>query len=724
MPSVALLTPGWNPWAVIGSVLLAGMAAHVALDLARRIHQAGDNTARIWWAGGSLVLGTGIWSMHFLGMEAMRLPIELGYEAARTLLSWLAGVAASGVALGVATRRDLTRPTLLLAALAMTAGICAMHYIGMAALQMQPGITWDMRWVAASVGVAFISSTAALTLFVWTMRRAGTPPGWQRSGAAALMALGIAGLHYTGMAAAGFVDGSLCLSRNDLGGDSLGLIVAMAATLMLALTLMTTALDTRLRGRASGLENSLEAAADELRRIALLDPLTGLPNRLTFEDTLRQAALRAGDTGQRVAVLLIDLDGFKLVNSSLGHRGGDEALQLVATRLHQACRPDDLLARGGGDEFLVCLDWPADEADEALLALAQRLVGAVRAQATLAGGQDIRLSCSIGVALFPEHGPVERLVSAASTAMHEAKRSGRGQARLYAPHMADTLRDQMALTRDLHDAIAAGALELWYQPKVHAHHGRINGCEALVRWRHPERGLIGPNLFIPLAERHGLICPLGDWITDAACRQVRTWLDQGLRMRVAINLSVHQLRQPDLIERIRASLAAHRVPPELITVEITESVAMEDVRQTLGIFTALRALGVKIAIDDFGTGYSSLSYLGRLPVQQLKIDRSFIMELDREGHGRTIVDAVIRLGHALGLETVAEGVETPAQRDLLTALGCDKLQGYLFAKPMPAAALTRWLIGIERPASIDFSDSVYPTAVPHGTEPPQQPVLP
>jgi EAL domain-containing protein (putative c-di-GMP-specific phosphodiesterase class I) len=277
--------------------------------------------------------------------------------------------------------------------------------------------------------------------------------------------------------------------------------------------------------------------------------------------------------------------------------------------------------------------------------------------------------------------------------------------------MLGNAREQVELLRDLRVALTQHQLELYYQPKVHAPTGEITGAEALLRWNHPQRGMVSPAVFVPIAERHGLIGELGEWVIDEACLQARAWRDQGLRMRVAINLSVHQLRRPDLPDRIAAALARHQINPDLLTCEITESVAMEDSDTTMKIFERLAEIGVHISIDDFGTGYSSLSYLRKLPVGELKIDRSFVLDLETSGDACAVVEAVVKLAHTLGLKVVAEGVETEGQNRILRSFGCDQLQGYLFAKPMSAKALTLWAMD-DGGRSLDFRDSLFKDTEP------------
>jgi EAL domain-containing protein (putative c-di-GMP-specific phosphodiesterase class I) len=314
-------------------------------------------------------------------------------------------------------------------------------------------------------------------------------------------------------------------------------------------------------------------------------------------------------------------------------------------------------------------------------------------------GKEVRLSCSIGIVLYPEHGPRGKLIARADAAMLAAKQAGGNMHCFFDQRMEHDAEGAIDLQRDLRQAIESRTgLELFYQPKIDGRTGRITGAEALLRWHHPTRGMVSPAVFIPIAERFGLIGALGQWVTDEACRQVREWMDAGLTMRVAVNLSVHQLRQPDLVEKIQDSLKRHHVPGELITFEITESAAMEDAQASLRIFERMAQIRVLLSIDDFGTGYSSLSYLRKLPASQLKIDRSFVQDVDKEEDARAIVRAVIKLSHALGLEVVAEGVETEAQQGILMRMGCDQMQGFLYAKPMPARNLLLWASGDDLPA--------------------------
>ena len=366
------------------------------------------------------------------------------------------------------------------------------------------------------------------------------------------------------------------------------------------------------------------------------------------------------------------------------------------------------MARVGGDEFLMLIEGDVDE--QCAAQAAAGLLAALARPYEL-GSREVVVSCSIGIVFYPDGGAHAKLIARADAAMYAAKRSGGGCYCFFEPSMEIDAHDQLDLQRDLRLALENKQLELFFQPKVDARSGRVTAAEALLRWKHPTRGMIGPAVFIPVAERFGLIGLLGNWVIEDACRQARAWRDKGLRMRVAINLSAFQMRQDDLVERITTALERHRIDPSLLTCEITESVAMEDTRATQTTFRRLGEAGVHLSIDDFGTGYSSLSYLRKLPAEELKVDRSFVMDLETSPDARAVVDAVIRLARALGLKVVAEGVETVRQRDILIEMGCDEFQGYLFAKPMSARALLLWASD-DQQRQVAFKPSLFGVTMP------------
>jgi diguanylate cyclase len=424
------------------------------------------------------------------------------------------------------------------------------------------------------------------------------------------------------------------------------------------------------------------------------DNLTGLIGRPEFELAIDAAVHRADAAGTQFSLLYADIDNLHSVNETYGHETGDALLRESAARLSRLAGAHGVVAgRIAADEFAILVPGVRENG----LRGADR-VRALIADPFLAGGRELRLSCSVGVAVYPQHGTRSLLLPNALLAMRAVKEAGGGAHAEYDARMGDEQRSQAELVQDLRVALQRGQFELYYQPKVDAATLQVTAAEALLRWHHPARGLVSPTIFVPLAERHGLIGPIGEWVIEEACRQAAAWRDIGLRMRVAVNISGYQMRQDDLVARLEVALERHRIPPARFTCEITESVAMEDTRVTQQAFERMRRAGVHVSIDDFGTGHSSLAALRRLPAAELKIDRAFICDLGTREDARTITRAIVQMAHTLELRVVAEGVETEAQRDLLMDMGCDELQGYLFAKPMTALALSLW-------ASDDDGDS-------------------
>jgi diguanylate cyclase (GGDEF)-like protein/PAS domain S-box-containing protein len=435
-------------------------------------------------------------------------------------------------------------------------------------------------------------------------------------------------------------------------------------------------------------------AEHALAHQALHDHLTGLPNRSLLLDRLSQAVARLGRTSGRLGVLFFDLDHFKVINDSLGHDAGDRVLQAVASRVTGVLRPTDTLARLGGDEFVVVCE-ALDGAAEAG-AVADRIARAL-ASPIDEGDEEIIVGASIGVVVTDdERADPSALIRDADAAMYRAKEQGRGRTELFDEGMRVRVVGRLRQERALRRALQREELVLHYQPVLSLPDLRITGVEALVRWEHPERGLVLPGEFVPLAEETGIILELGDWVLAEACRQAAAWcgvVDPDRPLEVAVNLSTKQLGQPHLAKRVAALLERHHLPPAQVSLclEITESLMLEDPMVTGGLLGDLARLGVRLAIDDFGTGYSSLAYLRRFPVHTLKVDRSFVSGLGLDGDSRAVVAAIIELAHALGLEVVAEGVEEQVQLDALVDLGCDRVQGFLFAHPAPPEALLELL---------------------------------
>ncbi len=421
-----------------------------------------------------------------------------------------------------------------------------------------------------------------------------------------------------------------------------------------------------------------------IQHISSHDQVTGLPNRALLMDRLDHETILARRRRRQFGVMFLDLDRFKIINDSHGHDVGNEVLKEVAVRLRESLRDTDLVARVGGDEFVVLLaDLPGTE-DYA--GVAQRILGRLSRVVTVRG-LELPVSASIGIACFPEDGVTSvELTKHADAAMCSAKAAGRGTVRFFRPEMTAQAERRLDLEVALRSAVDRGEFELFYQPKVSIIGGELCGVEALARWRHPQRGLILPAEFIPTAEETGIICDLGSWVLEEACRQSREWRDAyGRRVQIGVNISALQVVRGDLVGEIQETCAKNGISPSDLEIEITESIIMENLGAGAEILARLRKTGLSVAVDDFGTGYSSFAYLRRLPIDVLKIDRSFVMNIDQDSIDREIVNTIITLARALTLSIVAEGVETQSQADVLTSYGCRVAQGYLFSRPLPSA---------------------------------------
>ncbi len=431
-------------------------------------------------------------------------------------------------------------------------------------------------------------------------------------------------------------------------------------------------------------------AEEQIKYLAYHDPLTGLPNRALLKDRLTVALAQARRKKRTLAVMFVDLDRFKLVNDTVGHAMGDHLLRKFAERLTRIVREGDSLARVGGDEFTVLL--PEVSVPEDTELVAQRILEASREPLALAG-HEFSVTASIGIAIYPDHGDdAIALLRNADAAMYRAKEEGRNTLKFFEPVMNARLLARVALEEDLRHALKRGEFQLHYQPQVDIQTGTIVGVEALLRWQHPERGPVPPDEFIPLAEETGLIIPIGEWVLRTACAQSKAWQNAGLApISTAINLSPRQFQEPGLIRSIARVLEETGLPAQLLELEITESTAMRDVEFTIATVEELRAMGARVSIDDFGTGYSSLGYLKRLPVDSVKIDRSFVSEVTADDDDAAIVAAIVGLAQTMNLNTIAEGVETEEQLAFLKNLNCRFVQGFLFSKPLPAETLAKML---------------------------------
>jgi diguanylate cyclase (GGDEF)-like protein len=454
-----------------------------------------------------------------------------------------------------------------------------------------------------------------------------------------------------------------------------------------------------LRQRLRRTNDELMAALAMIQKMATHDTLTALPNRALFNEALNHAIAQAERHKRQLAIFFLDLDRFKNINDTLGHAVGDRVLQEAARRLTSAVRASDLVARLGGDEFVLLVE--DFEGSEHLADIAAKIHAAF-APTAIIDQQELALSASVGICTYPEDGTDGQVLLAnADIAMYRAKEQGRNRFCFYAAELNHLSQERLALEAGLRHALERGEIEVFYQPKIEFSNGRVSGVEALIRWRHPQLGLLLPDRFVPLAEEIGAIIPIGYWTLRRVCERVRRWVEQGMPLPVAVNLSASQFHEPELVVELAAILKSTGVSPALIELEITESMVMRDPDRAVEVMEALHRMGVRIAIDDFGTGHSSLGYLKRFPIDRLKVDRSFVRDLPHNNDDVAIARAVIAMAHSLRMTVVAEGVEHREQFELLRDEGCDEFQGYYCAKPMDEAALMRFLDERARQARLE-----------------------
>lgn len=665
------------------SIALAIVVSYTSINLASRISSTEGRAARAWLVGGTLSMGIGIWSVHFIAVLALDLPIDLTYDLATTIASLAIALLTSGFALALVGRHEPSQVRLTLGSLVMGLGVASVAYLALSAIRVSPRIDYETHWIGAAIAIAIVASYAALRLAVRLRRGHSWRVVAKRALAALVVGSTLAAVQYVAIASITIAPEAHALPGTSLDDGWFAVALSLFAFGMLGLTLVTIVYDAYLARHLRDSAHLRQQAHANAHYASRHDVLTNLPNRLALAETAEDAIAKARRDGGMFALMVMNVDRLKTINDSLGHEAGDELLRELSQRLRAVLRRSDTLAHLAGDEFAV-LACDIDGAQDA-----ERIVHKITESLSdpfITRKLECHASLSIGVSLFPNDGATfETLLRRADVAMRSAKEGALGGYRFYSPEMSSIADNRLALETELRRALELEQLELHYQPKVDISTGRVRSAEALIRWRHPTRGLVPPGVFIPLAEETGLIVPIGEWVLRRACRQLRAWIDAGMPpVRVAVNLSAKQFRQADLTAVVKSALTDSDLQPGYLELELTESAVMHDAEKSAETLQALSTMGVHISIDDFGTGYSSLSYLRRFPLDKLKIDRSFIRDLMMNADDVSIVRAIISLAHSLRLRVVAEGVETAEQLEFLRNLGCDQYQGFHYSPAVPA----------------------------------------
>ncbi|NTX83215.1 EAL domain-containing protein [Citrobacter youngae] len=674
-----MLHVSWDPVLIGISFVVAFIASFIALDSAGKVAISNRRESTFWRLSGGATLGMGIWSMHFIGMLAMKMSMPINYHFSLTAFSFLIALISATLAINIAiSGQTLSTRRLIVATSLLSTGVVTMHYVGMVAIVEHVAIRWQFSLILLSVVIAIIASGIGLWL-AFHLRQNTRRALINRLIAALVMALAIASMHYTGMGAATFTHFGHT-AHDGLSTLELSIWVCAVTLVILGIMLVISMVDSQLR--TSRLADNLHQLNCQLEHQVHFDALTGLANRTQIDVCLQTCLRHSKLHQQHFALVFIDLDRFKIVNDTWGHHIGDQLLISSTQRIYNCLEDTMTLARLGGDEFILLVP---NSNREAISVLMTRIASAVKEPFTLFG-HTIRVSLSAGSSLYPEHGStLHELKVKADTAMYHVKQAGRNGWAIYTPEMEAIADTPPTFLQELSQALERNQFELWYQPKYTAGDRSLTGFEALLRWHHPQRGILLPAEFLPALEETGLIIPVGTWVLQQACSQLYQWKSQGhTEWTLAVNLSPAQFEQPDIVDIVCNALAQYQLSPAHLTLELTESTALKNLKRSVEVLNAFADLGITVSIDDFGTGYSNILMLKSLPARELKIDRIFVKDISENSKNTKIVSTIIDIAHSMNMRVVAEGIETQEQETLLTQMGCGVLQGFLYAKPLPA----------------------------------------
>ncbi|MFP0196099.1 putative bifunctional diguanylate cyclase/phosphodiesterase [Pseudomonas sp. PHC1] len=685
-----------NSLLVLVAYLVACAASFATLDMAERVvHAEEPGSQRLWrWIGATCLAG-GIWAMHFISMLAFQAPIDIQYDLPVTLFSLLIALLASWLAMHTLSTPQPSLLQYVKTAIVIGLGIAGMHYVGMAAMESAATPYYEPTLFLSSIVIAIGASFAALWVAGNLREGSGLNIQMLKYLAALILGAGILSMHFTGMAALQLVlpEGELPTLAAQTSQLQLGLSVALITLLILGSAIIAALADKKLQNkehdlrRVNALLSQLDQARMSLQHVANYDALTNLINRRGFNQIFAEKLSQKTSEGGMLAVMFLDIDHFKRINDSLGHDAGDALLKVIAQHIKGSVRShEDVVARFGGDEFCILIG--LRDREEARN-LAQRIMLKMKEPIELAGRRMV-MTTSIGISLFPEDGSTcDELLKHADLALYQSKGAGRNGVHFFDANLKNRASLELQLEEELRHALREeNGLLLYYQPIFELKTGKVTKLEALIRWQHPVHGLLTPDRFIAIAENNGLIAELDNWVLRKACEDLGELSRHGCEdLKIAWNCSPLNLAREELANEIEHALRSAGVAPERLELEVTENALMGNIANTLVLLRQIRALGVSLSIDDFGTGYSSLAYLKRLPLNTLKVDRSFILDIPKATADMEIVQAIIVMAHTLHLQVVTEGVESLEQYDFLERSGCDFIQGYLLSRPVPLAEL-------------------------------------
>ncbi len=671
----------YNIWLIFLSLTAGSFVAFIGFTFVARLYTSAQTAKSFLLPTYSVTVGSGIFGLHNLNWLAMHAGETMHFSIVLTLASYIAALFVGFTLCFTASKKHISMDTLISSGLVVGLGSYAMFYLSTIALYSSYLLVFNVPWLATSILSASIIGIISILSLSWVKEYIGKNSTLIKAALSLSMAASTIVLYLTFNASLIAKADALKAVEHVIANRNLLAAIITLSIICLFLLVFAAAMFYEKTGKNIFKFNILNKQKDS-NALTSKDPLTLLPNRLVFQHQLDAAAKRCIRTGNTIAIAYIDLDHFKPINDTYGHHVGDAVLKAVAQRLQAAIRGCDSLARIGGDEFVALIE--EIKSDDDIIPVVERIVNSIK-QPFLIDDHHIEISCSVGIAIYPRDGNIDKLMICADTAMYKAKENGKNQFKFYDAEIESAADQMLELQNDLRNAVKNGEFSLVYQPKLDCRTQMPVGAEALIRWNHPIKGTILPKDFISAAEHFGLINQINDWVIKQTCKAMHTAREFDIDLHLAVNMSRQQFRNSLLVEETIKCLNRYNIPAQNFTFEMKDTSALKNDAQFKRLMAQLKDANIKVALDDFGMHPFTLTYLEDLNVDEIKLDKIFVSKITSSSSSKGMVDAVIRLAHALGYNVVAEGVETEAQRDALTELGCDQMQGYLFSEPIVEA---------------------------------------